>query len=304
MKNMRGKKGTDLIFSGKNLNLNRASVEIVFDNTKKFLDIDYEKVIIERVVYKDGINEYFINKNKVRVKDIIELLVSANIGPTGYHIISQGEADKIISVNPKDRKMIIEEALGLKSFVIKKADAEKRLKKVYENLKEVKVNLKVITPRILFLKREVDKINKSKELTQELKNLYKYYFSEKLKIKEEYFNSQKIVKEKILKKEEIEKDIIFKKEEINKLNFKNQQDQKNKKSAEEEILKIKKELSEVFILKSKLQKEIFSIQYEINLFHKKEKEIEQKIKEGYNAKEIYDKKIELVSVVLHHSWSL
>ncbi len=302
MKNMRGKKGTDLIFSGKNFNLNRASVEIIFDNSSKFLDIEYGKVIIERVVYKDGINEYFINKNKVRVKDIIELLVSANIGSTGYHIISQGEADKIISVNPKERKMIIEEALGLKSFVMKKIDAEKRLKKVSENLKEVKTNLKIISPRISFLKREVDKIERSKNLTLELKNLYKNFFYSKKEVKENYINLKKIVENKNLEKEKIEDDILDKKEEIKKLNFENLKQENNKNN--QEVSKIKEELSNIFSLKSKTQKEVFSLQYDLNLFLKKEKEIEKKIKDGYNAKEIYDQKIEMVTVVLHHAWSL
>jgi chromosome segregation protein len=108
MKNMRGKKGEDLIFSGTNSRSNRGAVKVIFDNKDKTLNIDYDEVVIERVVYRDGNNEYLINSSRVRAKDVLELLTSANIGASGHHIISQGEADKILSISPKERKAVIE----------------------------------------------------------------------------------------------------------------------------------------------------------------------------------------------------
>lgn len=99
IKSLRGKRGEDLIWNG-NENApraNRAGVKVVFDNSKKFLSIDFPEVTIERVVHRDGNNEYFINGSQVRLKDITELLSSANIGSSGHHIISQGEADRILS---------------------------------------------------------------------------------------------------------------------------------------------------------------------------------------------------------------
>ncbi len=298
MKNMRGKKGTDLIFSGKNSRLNRASVKIIFDNTKKFLDIDYKEVVLERIVYRDGINKYFINKNQVRVKDIIELLSSANIGSTGHHIISQGEADKILSVNPKERKMIIEEALGLKSYVIKKNDAENKLTIVYDNLKEVKTNLRVIEPKIKYLKKEVDKISKSKELTLELKKLYSIYFKGKKEIKEKFEIAKKNVLDKTKEAEQKEKEIFEKKEKIKSLRL----IENKKENNDEQILKLKKELSEIFDLKSKFQKEMATFQYKIDIFLQKEKEIQNLLSKGYNAKEIYNEKKYSISNILYKYW--
>src|SRR5687767_9218745 len=109
IKSMRGKRGEDLIWNGATSEprANRASVKVTFDNERKVFDIDFPEVTIERVVSRDGVNDYFINGSTVRLKDIIELLSKAHIGASGHHIISQGEADKIISSNSKERKAMV-----------------------------------------------------------------------------------------------------------------------------------------------------------------------------------------------------
>src|SRR3954469_14302472 len=62
IKSLRGKKGEDLIFNGAGgeARANRASVKVLFDNTDKTFGIDFPEVTIERVVHRDGINEYLI----------------------------------------------------------------------------------------------------------------------------------------------------------------------------------------------------------------------------------------------------
>ncbi|MEA2112746.1 MAG: AAA family ATPase [Patescibacteria group bacterium] len=178
IKSMRGKRGEDLIFNGTNLSsrLNRASVKITFDNVNKFLDIDYDEVIIERIVNRDGTNQYFINKSLVRLKDITELLAGANIGSSGHHIISQGEADRILNVNPQERRVMIEEALGLKIYQYKRIVSEKKLKKVSENIESVQSLRRENVPHLRFLKKQVEKIKKSLDMREELKGLYQEYF--------------------------------------------------------------------------------------------------------------------------------
>ncbi len=99
MKSMRGKRGEDLIWNGSTASprAGRASVKLVFDNRDRMLDLDFDEVIIERVVNRTGVNEYLLNSSSVRLRDIAELLAGANIGASGHHIISQGEADRILS---------------------------------------------------------------------------------------------------------------------------------------------------------------------------------------------------------------
>ncbi len=170
IKSLRGKKGEDLIFNGAGdlPRSNRASVKVVFDNSTKFLPIDYETVTIERVVHRDGVNEYLINGSSVRLKDIIELLASAHIGASGHHIISQGEADRILNSSTKERKAMIEDALGLKMYQYRKVESEKKLEKTRENIKQVESLRREIQPHIKFLKKQVEKVEKAIELRNEL----------------------------------------------------------------------------------------------------------------------------------------
>ncbi len=171
IKSLRGKKGEDLIFNGAGdtPRANRASVKIVFDNTSRFLPIDFETVTVERVVHRDSINEYLINGSQVRLRDVVELLLSAHIGSSGHHIISQGEADRILNASVKERKSMIEDALGLKMYQYKKQESEKKLQKTRENIAQVTSLQREIAPHLRFLKKQVEKVQKTIELKEELK---------------------------------------------------------------------------------------------------------------------------------------
>lgn len=176
---MRGKRGEDLIFNGTTASgrQNKAAVKVILDNTDRTLDIDYDEVSVERSVHRDGVNDYSINGSPVRLKDISELLAAANIGSTGHHIISQGEADRILNSSPKDRRSMLEDALGLKAFQYKKIESERKLEKTEENVKQVQSLRKEIAPHIKFLQKQVEKIEKGKELKDKLTVFYKEYLA-------------------------------------------------------------------------------------------------------------------------------
>ena len=196
MKSLRGKKGEDLIFNGSQTaaKMGRASVSLVFDNKNKILPVDFDEVIIARLVHRSGENEYLINDSPVRLKDIAELLGSVGLGASSHHIISQGEADRFLNASPKDRKEMIEEALGLKIYQIKKADAEKRLEKTAENIKQVESLRREIQHQLKFLKKEAEKIEEAKKFKTELKEVYSQFIpQEKDYLKKE---SDKIIAEK------------------------------------------------------------------------------------------------------------
>ena len=148
IKSMRGKRGEDLIFNGagEGGRANRAAAKLIFDNTKKLLPIDFDEVSIERIVHRDGVNEYLINGSQVRLKDVIELVSSAHIGASGHHIISQGEADRILNANVKEKRSMIEDALGLKIYQYKKEESQRKLEKTKENIREVESLRREIAP--------------------------------------------------------------------------------------------------------------------------------------------------------------
>jgi len=177
IKSLRGKKGEDLIFNGtpEVARSNRASVKVMFDNRRRFLNVDFDEVTIERVVHRDSVNEYFINSTQVRLKDIIELLAHAHIGSSGHHIISQGEADKILNASLWERRTMIEDALGLKIYQYKRQESERKLEKTAENIVSVEGLRKEVAPHLRFLKKQVEKVKKIVALKEELSLLYRDY---------------------------------------------------------------------------------------------------------------------------------
>ena len=170
MKSMRGKKGEDMIWGGSPAmpRQNRASVKLVFDNSNRLLDIDFSEVVLERVVYRDGQNEYLLNGSQVRLKDVIRLLAGANIGGSGYQIISQGEADRILNASPKERREMVEDALGLKLYQHKKAESERKLDETAINIDKTKSLRRELAPHLTFLRHQVEKIEKAREMKEDL----------------------------------------------------------------------------------------------------------------------------------------
>lgn len=188
MKSLRGKGGADLIFKGSKTltGASRASVTITFDNSKKKfcftnsglgVSLDYDEVIISREVFADGSNKYSINGTEVRLKDVVDLLASVNIGSSGHHIISQGEADRVLNSSNKDRKAMIEDALGLRIYQYRIRESERKLEKTVLNMKEIQTLRREIAPHLNFLKKQVQVVEKAKNMREELKDLYKTYLS-------------------------------------------------------------------------------------------------------------------------------
>ncbi|MDZ4226289.1 MAG: AAA family ATPase, partial [Patescibacteria group bacterium] len=177
MKSMRGRKGEDLIWNGSasSPRAGRAGVKLVFDNSDRMLNLDFDEVSIERVVHRDGVNDYMLNGSLVRLRDVAELLASANIGSSGHHIISQGEADRILSASSKERREMIEDALGLTAYLYKREEAERKLEKTAENMREVSALRRELAPHLKFLSTQVKKIEESEVLREQLKETYLEY---------------------------------------------------------------------------------------------------------------------------------
>lgn len=269
-KSMRGKRGEDLIFGGTATvpKQNRASVKVTLDNSDKKLPIDFEEVILERVVHRDGVNEYLINGSQVRLRDINELLASANIGSSGHHIISQGEADRLLNASIKDRKQTLEEALGLRIHQYKKIESQKKLQKTRENIEKVESLRREIIPHLKFLKKQVEKIEEGKKLKESLKAAYQTY----LKIESIYLQAEKnrIAAEITAPKNRL-KEIEH---EIHKYETETKQATNN--ALVEAVKQGETNVSAVFALKSELQRKIGRLEGQISSLEKLREKTERK----------------------------
>ena len=179
IKSLRGKRGEDLIWNGSNAvpRAGRASVKLVLDNADRSLALDFDEVILERVVHRDGANEYRLNGAPVRLRDISELLSKAGIGASGHHIISQGEADRALSASPRERRAMLEDALGLTQFLYKREEAEKKLQKTAEHMREVESLRRELAPHLNFLNKQAKKIEDTEKTREELQAACADYFS-------------------------------------------------------------------------------------------------------------------------------
>lgn len=276
LKSMRGKRGEDLIWNGgsSGAKSNRASVKITFDNSKRIFNVDFDEVSIERVVYRDSVSEYLINGTQVRLKDVAELLAVAHIGSSGHHIISQGEADHILIASPRERREMIEDALGLKIYQYKKKESERKLEKTKENINQVESLRKEIAPHLRFLKKQVEKIEKTLSLKEELKNLYREY------LRREYLYIE-------AKNDEINTELALPKEKLKDLEKKLSEAKKTLEDApgldekRKSLLKVESELNDVRNKKDSKARDIGRIEGEISsLTRIIEKIKEQKISEG------------------------
>ncbi|MCT4565032.1 MAG: chromosome segregation protein SMC [Maledivibacter sp.] len=210
-KTLRGSRMEDIIFNGTSHRkpLGLAEVSLTFNNSEKFLPIDYSEVTITRRLYRSGESEYLINKTTCRLKDIRELLMDTGIGIDGYSLIGQGQIDGILSNKPDERRQIFEEAAGIVKFKSRKLEAEKKLDNTKQNLIRIDDILGELEARIEPLKSQSEKAKTFLTLSKELKELELSIFIKeiedvklKLKAEEEQFYIVKKQYEDYLNKKE------------------------------------------------------------------------------------------------------
>lgn len=201
-KNLRSKSGADLIWAGSatKSSQGKASVDLHFNNRDGFFPIDFEDVVVGRKVYRDGTNEYFLNNSQVRLKDIVELLAHSKLGLRGHSIVNQGSADELLKSSSEERRSILEEALGLREFQIKKSEAETKLIETNINLDKTSGLISEIFPHLRLLKHQVDKFRKKENLVSDLNNFENQYFTFKIGEILSRKNNNQVKKEEFSKK--------------------------------------------------------------------------------------------------------
>lgn len=173
MKSLRGDNSLDVIFSGSESRrpLNSASVSLIFDNTDRSLPIDFNEVSIKRMAFRTGENEYYINNERVRLKDITELLTDSGTAKESFNIISQGKIDEILSNKPEDRRVIFEEAAGVLKYKRRKEEAIRKLDKTNQNLNRVNDIITELNSNIVPLEEASNKAKKYIEYKDRLSSI-------------------------------------------------------------------------------------------------------------------------------------
>ena len=174
VKTLRGQNGmTDVIFNGSSSReaARSAKVEIVLDNTDKSLPLDFSEIEIKRVVYRTGENEYFINKEKVRLKDITDLFIDSFSSKESLSIIPQGKISEILGGNSFEKRGIIEEAAGVVKYKKRKEETLRKLARTNENIERVNMLINELSLNIEPLKKEKEKALIYKENKEKLESI-------------------------------------------------------------------------------------------------------------------------------------
>jgi len=168
---IRGKKSDDVIFAGsdKKVKMGFAEVFATFDNSDRRIPVDSSEVSIGRRIDRSGESEYLINGNKVRLLDIVDLVLKSNIGTSRYTVIGQGTIDQMILAGPSEVKNLIDEASGVKTYYIRREKTLRRLEQTAQNLMRAEDLLSEIEPRLKSLRRQAKKMEARAEFETELK---------------------------------------------------------------------------------------------------------------------------------------
>lgn len=174
VKTLRGSnKMADVIFNGSSSReaARSAKVEIVLDNSDKSLPLDYTEIEIKRIVYRTGENEYYINKEKVRLKDITDLFMDSFSSKESLSIIPQGKISEILSGSALEKRTIIEEAASVLKYKKRKEETLRKLEKTNENIERVNMIINELSLQVEPLKEQASKAKVFKENKSRLESI-------------------------------------------------------------------------------------------------------------------------------------
>src|SRR5205807_8414459 len=178
MRQLRGKKSDDIIFIGGQgrAALGMAEVSLTLDNSTGWVPSEYSEITVARRSYRSGESEYLVNKQKVRLKDVVLLLAQARIGHDSYTVVGQGSIDAALSLRAEERRGLFEDAAGIRPFQVQRADAENRLKQTEQNLERLRDIVSEIEPRLAPLAEQARRAVEFGQLNTELQEvLFTWY---------------------------------------------------------------------------------------------------------------------------------
>src|SRR6266852_5361062 len=173
MRQLRGKKSEDIIFTGGHgrAALGMAEVSLTLDNSTAWVPSEYSEITVTRRSFRSGENEYLINKQKVRLRDVVLLLAQARIGHDSYTVVGQGLIDAALSLRAEERRGLFEDAAGIRPFQVQRADAESRLRQTEHNVERLRDIVREIEPRLTHLAEQARRAIEFVQLNSELQEV-------------------------------------------------------------------------------------------------------------------------------------
>ncbi|MEK7465236.1 MAG: AAA family ATPase [Patescibacteria group bacterium] len=257
-KQLRGDTLDTLIFAGtpKKAAVSLAKVTLYFNNESRVFPMDAEEVMLTRKIDRSGNSQFFLHDEEIRLRDLIPMLARARLGSRGLMMVGQGQSDVFVKSSPQDRRVMVEEVLGLREFRLKKNQSERQLLSSETNLEKVHAMLEELGPHLRFLRRQKNRFEKRAEIETTLLGLENGYFAYKwneLKRQMAELSSPAGTLEDEIKKKEHEVQILQK-----------QLDEMYRKSSDtSETKRIREEISERIRARSEAERALARIEAKI-----------------------------------------
>ena len=280
-KNMRAEKMEDVIFNGTMTRkpLNVAEVTLTISNEQGLLPLDLSEITIKRRLFRSGEAEYWINGTQAKLKDVRELFWDTGVGKAAYSVMEQGKIDQILSSKPEDRRYIFEEAAGITRFKVRRAEAERKLERTQENMRQVEGILGEV-------KRSYDALKVQAEQTIHYRELKDKIFNLELDI--QLLRLKNFVQNKNNRTYDIqkaEKERAAVKAEIDEINSQLEHHLDEVNDMQEKIVNIQKEVYGLAVEKNGKESQV-------KLLNERESEVKQKLNQLEGRKAAVEERIE------------
>src|SRR5438874_3354672 len=173
---LRAERTEDLIFAGSSTRapLGMAEVSITIDNGDHLLPLDFAEVTLTRRAYRSGENEYYINKSRVRLRDVLD--VAATLGQA-YTVVGQGLVDAALPLRPEERRELFEEAAAIRGYFVQREDALRRLARTEENVTRLGDLAAELEPQVKRMERQARQAQEYGKLEAELHELLERWYA-------------------------------------------------------------------------------------------------------------------------------
>ncbi|MCP5107531.1 MAG: chromosome segregation protein SMC [bacterium] len=198
IKHLRGDNNEDLIFNGSSTKKPLGMTEV----GAYFLSHG-EETYIARRFFRSGESKYILNERYCRNKDIQDVLFKLRLGGTNYFIFEQGSIEKLVSLKPSEKRVLIEEAADISQYLIRKKETANKLIIAEQNLDNIQILITDKETRLKELRNQVNYVQRYRKIKND-KNLYlKRFLKQKKAMFQENFNKNKAEIEKLINHETV-----------------------------------------------------------------------------------------------------
>jgi chromosome segregation protein len=167
---LRSRKAEDVIWAGseKRAAQGMADVTLVLDNADALLPVDFQVLEFGRRLYRSGENEYLLNKQRIRLRDLVDLLDAAHLADNAFLFIGQGMVDQALALRPEERRPLFEEVAGVRRHERRRRKAEEQLVESEGNLARVDDILAELRPQARRLAAQAEQQTARSTIADEL----------------------------------------------------------------------------------------------------------------------------------------